>query len=136
MPFGESTLWNSSRIIPSGEVEELIKKAYQIKPSRNSHKGPAKMFEFEGSLGQVGFISPMSTHICSECNRIRLTSTGMIKPCLFSDTEYDVKRLLRENAPDDVLKRFISDCVVAKPERKYEIGLIKKCQKSLISIGG
>lgn len=136
MPFGESTLWDSSKIIPSSVVEQLIKKTYQIKPSRNAHKGPAKMFKFEGSLGQVGFISPVSTHICSECNRIRLTSRGMIKPCLFSDTEYDVKKLLRENASDEVLKKFISDCVIAKPERKHEIGLIKKCQASLRHIGG
>lgn len=60
----------------------------------------------------------------------------MIRPCLFSDTEYDVKKLLRENAPDESLKKFISDCVTAKPERKHEIGLVKKCQASLIHIGG
>jgi len=136
MPFGESTLWDSSKIIPSHVLEDLIRKTYQIKPSKTSHKGPAKMFRFEGSLGRVGFISPMSTHICSECNRIRLTSSGMIKPCLFSDTEYDVKRLLRENASDESLKKFISDCVIAKPERKHEMGLVKKCQTSLRSIGG
>lgn len=136
MPFGESTLWDSSKIIPSSTVEELIKKTYPMKPSRNSHKGPARMFKFEGSLGKVGFISPVSTHICSECNRIRLTSSGMIKPCLFSDTEYDVKKLLRENASDEELKKFISDCVVAKPERKHEIGSVKKCQASLRHIGG
>jgi len=52
MPFGESTLWDSSKIIPSSTVEERIKKTYEIKPSRNSHKGPAKMFKFEGSLHQ------------------------------------------------------------------------------------
>lgn len=136
MPFGESTLWDSSKIIPSSAVEKLIKETYHLKPSRNSHKGPAKMFTIEGSLGQVGFISPVSTHICSECNRIRLTSGGTIKPCLFSDTEYDVKTLLREHASDESLKRFISDCVGAKPERKHEIGLVKKCQASLRHIGG
>lgn len=136
MPFGESTLWDSSKIIPSRTVEELIRTTYTLRPSKNSHRGPAKMFTIEGSLGQIGFISPVSTHICSECNRIRLTSQGFIKPCLFSDTEYDVKSLLRNNAPDDVLKKFVTDCVRAKPERKYEIGLVKKCQASLRHIGG
>jgi hypothetical protein len=47
-----------------------------------------------------------------------------------------VKKLLRENVPDDSLKKFIIDCVSAKPERKHEIGLVKKCQASLIHIGG
>lgn len=136
MPFGESTLWNGSKIIPSREVQEIIKSTYHLTPSPNSHKGPAKMFDIEGTLGQVGFISPVSTHICSECNRIRLTSSGMIKPCLFSDTEYDVKKLLREHGSDESLKKFISDCVRAKPERKHEIGAVKKCQASLRHIGG
>ncbi len=136
MPFGESTLWDSSKIIPSSAVQELINGTYHLTPARNSHKGPAKMFNIEGSLGQVGFISPVSTHICSECNRIRLTSSGTIKPCLFSDTEYDVKKFLREHASDESLKRFITDCVIAKPERKHEIGLVKKCQASLRHIGG
>ena len=53
------------------------------------------MFYLDGGSGQVGFISPMSTHICHECNRIRLTSDGKIRPCLFSNVEYDVKALLR-----------------------------------------
>src|SRR5690606_11802245 len=92
MPFGESTLWDSSKIIPSSDLEDIIKLTYPLEPAENSHRGPAKMFKIANSLGRIGFISPVSTHICSECNRIRLTSQGMIKPCLFSDTEYDVKK--------------------------------------------
>lgn len=136
MPFGESNLWDSSKIIPSSVLEDIIKRTYPLEPSNNSHKGPAKMFTIANSLGRIGFISPVSTHICSECNRIRLTSRGMIKPCLFSDTEYDVRKLMREDASDKALKEFIAGCVSAKPERKHEIGLIKKCQSSLRHIGG
>jgi len=136
MPFGESTLWDSTKIIPSREIEELIRKTYALSPSLSTHKGPAKMFNMVGSLGRIGFISPVSTHICKECNRLRLTSNGMIRPCLFSDTEFDVKQLLRNNAGDDELKEFISRCVREKPERKHEIGLVRKCQKSLRNIGG
>lgn len=136
MPFGESTLWDNSKIVPSTQLEDMIRGMYSLEPSRNSHKGPAKMFNIKGSLGKIGFISPVSTHICGECNRIRLTSNGMIRPCLFSDTEYDVKRLLRGNAGDDDIKQFITEIVHEKPERKHEIGLVKKCQKSLRNIGG
>lgn len=136
MPFGESTLWDNSKIIPSRVIEEMIKGVYKLEPSFNSHRGPAKMFKIRGSLGEIGFISPVSSHICEECNRIRLTSNGMIRPCLFSDVEYDVKKLLRSGADDQEIKTFISNIVRDKPEKKYEIGQVKKCQRSLRHIGG
>jgi cyclic pyranopterin phosphate synthase len=136
MPFGESTLWDNSKIIPSRAIEEMIKGVYKLEPSFNSHRGPAKMFKIKGSLGKIGFISPVSSHICEECNRIRLTSNGMIRPCLFSDVEYDVKKLLRGGADDQEIKAFIGNIVRDKPERKYEIGQVKKCQRSLRNIGG
>jgi len=49
MPFGESTLWDSSKIIPSSEVEGMIKKTYQLHPSKNSHKGPQKCLKLKGA---------------------------------------------------------------------------------------
>ena len=94
------------------------------------------MYGIEGGSGRVGFISPVSTHICAECNRIRLTSSGTIWPCLFSDVEYDVKTLLRSGKSDEEIKEFVRNVVKVKPERKLEMGLIRKCQRNLRSIGG
>ncbi|HOV90767.1 MAG TPA: GTP 3',8-cyclase MoaA [Syntrophorhabdaceae bacterium] len=136
MPFGDPELWGPSKIVSSKEVEDIIRTVYELEPTINRHKGPAKMFKLKGGKGEIGFISPISTHICSECNRIRLTSDGNIMPCLFSDIKYDVKKLLRTNASDDEIKAFIKNAVKEKPNRKYEIGQIKKCQRSLINIGG
>ena len=136
MPFGDESVWNSSKVIDSAYLEKAIRGTYGLLESFNSHKGPAKMFTIQGSAGQVGFISPMSTHICRECNRIRLTADGKIKPCLFSDAEYDVRALLRGDATDEQIGTFISDVVGAKPERKFESGVIKKCQRSMRHIGG
>jgi cyclic pyranopterin phosphate synthase len=136
MPFGDSTLWDSSKIVPSHMIEERIRAAYPLEPLLNTTKGPAKMYGIVGSEGKVGFISPVSTHICSECNRIRLTSTGMIRPCLFSDTEYDVKSLMRRNAGDEEIKEFVKNVVKVKPANKHEMGQIRKCQRNLRSIGG
>jgi cyclic pyranopterin phosphate synthase len=78
----------------------------------------------------------MSSHICHECNRIRLTPDGKIKPCLFSDTEHDVKALLRDGASDDKVADFVRNAVMTKPERKVETGAIRKCQRSMRHIGG
>ncbi len=136
MPFGDSSLWNSTEIITSQRIEDVIRTAFELKPSNYEGKGPARMFDIAGGSGKVGFISPMSTHICSECNRIRLTSGGMIRPCLFSDTEYDVKALLRGGKGDEEIKEFVKEVVRVKPEKKLEMGQIRKCQRSLRSIGG
>lgn len=136
MPFGDPDLWGPSKIVSSKNLEEIIKTEFELEPAINEHKGPAKMFKLKKSKGMVGFISPVSTHICSECNRIRLTSDGKIMPCLFSDAEFDVKRLLRENVSDENIMSFIKDAVKEKPHRKFEIGQIKKCQRSLRNIGG
>jgi len=135
MPFGEMSLWNSSEIITSQQIEDIIRTSYNLIPSLSNNNGPARMFDIEGGSGKIGFISPVSTHICSECNRIRLTSNGMIRPCLFSDTEYDVKALIRGGKTDDEIAAFVKDVVRRKPERKRELGQIRKCQ-SLRGIGG
>lgn len=76
MPFGDPELAGPSKIVSSREMEDKIRTVYELEPSINKHKGPAKMFKLKGGKGEVGFISPVSTHICSECNRIRLTSDG------------------------------------------------------------
>jgi GTP 3',8-cyclase len=136
MPFGESDLWDSSRIVPSSVIEETIGKVYELQPSLSRSTGPAKMFKLGNGRGRIGFISPVSSHICSQCNRLRLTSSGMLRPCLFSDVEYDLKALLRGGADDEAIKAFVSGTVGLKPEKKEEIGLIRKCQRSLRSIGG
>jgi cyclic pyranopterin phosphate synthase len=136
MPFGEKALWDSSKILSSAYLESLIRQVHVLQPSPNSHEGPAKMFLINGSRGQVGFISPMSSHICEECNRIRLTPDGKIKPCLFSETEYDVKALLRGGASDEQLVEFVREVVRAKPEKKLEGGNIRNCQRSMRTIGG
>ncbi len=136
MPFGEFELWNSSRILPSAEAESWIRDIFELDPAEDEARGPAKMFRIKGTSGRVGFISPVSSHICSRCNRIRLTAQGMIRPCLFSDVEYDVKALLRGGAGSDEIRDFIARVVRSKPERKGEMGQMKKCQRNLREIGG
>ncbi|MCK9227762.1 MAG: GTP 3',8-cyclase MoaA [Syntrophorhabdaceae bacterium] len=136
MPFGSTSLWKSAEIITSKQIEDTIRRKFELVPSVNNGRGPAKVYEIGGGSGRIGFISPVSSHICAECNRIRLTAGGMIRPCLFSDVEYDVKSLLRSGADDEAVKRFVRDVVKVKPERKLEIGSIKKCQRTLRNIGG
>lgn len=136
MPFGDTSLWKSTDIITSKQIENIIRSKFDLIPSLEGARGPAKVYDIGGGSGRIGFISPVSSHICAECNRIRLTASGMIRPCLFSDVEYDVKSLLRSGSDDETIKAFVRDVVKVKPERKLEMGSIKKCQRTLRNIGG
>ena len=136
MPFGDTSLWKSTDIITSKQIEDVIRQKFELIPSMRPGKGPAKVYDIIGGSGRIGFISPVSSHICSECNRIRLTSRGMIRPCLFSDVEYDVRALLRSGKSDEEIREFIVNVVKVKPEKKLEMGAIKKCQRTLRNIGG
>lgn len=136
MPFGDSDLWDSTKTVPSEELERLIREHHALLPSTQSSGGPARMFRFDEGKGRIGFISPVSSHICSECNRIRLTADGKIRPCLFSNIHYSIKDLLRSNASEAEIRERIIQIVMEKPEKKRETGYVRKCQLSMRNIGG
>lgn len=70
---------------------------------RENADGPAVRYRIKGALGEVGFINPMSHRFCGECNRMRLTSTGGLRPCLLSDTRIDIRTPLRNGATNEEL---------------------------------
>jgi len=75
MPLGSKNSWNENRCIPVSEIKERIEHIYKLTPlSNGGHNGPAQEFQISGGLGKIGFISPLSNHFCSSCNRLRLTS--------------------------------------------------------------
>ncbi|MCX7856886.1 MAG: GTP 3',8-cyclase MoaA [Deltaproteobacteria bacterium] len=136
MPFGEAGFWDEKRVVTSEFLEKYISEFFELEPDLNSDKGPAVVYKIKGGRGRLGFISPLSSHICSECNRIRLTSEGMIKPCLFSDVEYNLKERLRNGVTDKEITELVIKAVRDKPKDKEEHGQIKKCQRNLRHIGG
>lgn len=94
--------------------------------------GPARYYRFEGALGTVGVISPLSHHFCGECNRLRLTSDGKLRTCLFSDEELDARAVLRTGTPKD-LRDLITAALAAKPEsHNMRIGT----RRGMSQIGG
>ncbi|MBF0235316.1 MAG: GTP 3',8-cyclase MoaA [Desulfamplus sp.] len=77
--------------------------------------GPAKRYKIEGALGEIGFISPVSSHFCHECNRLRLTSTGHLRPCLLNNREIDVLTPLRQGASNEAIKKLFLHAIQSKP---------------------
>ncbi|MBR6881146.1 MAG: GTP 3',8-cyclase MoaA [Clostridiales bacterium] len=77
--------------------------------------GPARYVRYPGFKGKTGFISPLSHSFCRTCNRLRLTSDGKIKPCLCSPVYLDVRKLMREDADDDMIRDEIRKIILGKP---------------------
>jgi cyclic pyranopterin phosphate synthase len=88
--------------------------------------GPARYFRFEGAMGTIGVISPLSYKFCGECSRLRLTADGKLRTCLFSDDELDARKVLRHGSKAD-LQALILAAVAAKPEsHEMRIGTLRR----------
>ncbi|MBI2954319.1 MAG: GTP 3',8-cyclase MoaA [Chloroflexi bacterium] len=78
--------------------------------------GPARYFRLPDARGTIGFISPVSDHFCFDCNRLRLTSDGRLRPCLLWDDELDLRTPLRQGATIDDIRRLFVEAAAIKPE--------------------
>ena len=116
MPISPQTLDHSKHFLPVDIVKEkLVKlgKINEISPSPSD--GPARRYKITGCLGEIGLISAMSNPFCHSCNRIRLTSDGKIRPCLFSQRQWDIKVPLRSGASSEFIKSIIREAIAHKP---------------------
>ncbi|MFA4918566.1 MAG: GTP 3',8-cyclase MoaA [Thermodesulfovibrionales bacterium] len=116
MPFVTENMWSQEKFISAEEIKSIVEQTGHLVPAKTRRSGPAKYFKFDGAAGVVGFISPISNHFCKECNRLRLTADGKLRPCLFSETEIDLKPALRNNGTDAEIKRLIELSIAVKPE--------------------
>jgi cyclic pyranopterin phosphate synthase len=98
--------------------------------------GPAKYFRFPQASGTIGFITPVSQHFCFNCNRLRLTAEGKLRPCLLSDSEIDLRQPLRSGASPDKLKQVITEAIQKKP-KEHQLSRGRTSKKRLMSqVGG
>jgi GTP 3',8-cyclase len=116
MPSADVAFWSPDKYITADEIKEMIGKIAPLKPVRIRRNGPSKYFRLEGAKGVVGFISALTHHFCEDCNRLRLTSDGKLRPCLFSETEIDLLSPLRSGAGDAEIQRLLRLSVRIKPE--------------------
>jgi len=134
MPLGEGNRIESG-FVSNEKLKQLIKD--ELIPVKVKGNGPAKYFKIRGALGSIGFISPMSGHICSKCNRIRLTADGKLKPCLESETEYDIRGLIRSGADKQKTKSFIRRVILSKPrEHRMYTTYHRHTKRNMSQIGG
>jgi cyclic pyranopterin phosphate synthase len=138
MPLEEGRLWTPEIVVPLKEIVERIGRVLPLveMPPREPSE-TARRYTFEDGLGEIGIIAPVSQAFCGACSRVRLTSDGKIRTCLFSQVEHDLYGRLRAGATNAELSAYIVQTVQAKEARHHigEPGFLKP-SRSMVHIGG
>lgn len=131
MPMYDNQDFDETSYIPCSVVLDKLPNAV-LQENIKDH-GVAKLYRLPGAKGNIGLISPISAHFCSQCNRIRLTADGKLKPCLHSSDEYSVKGLDFEG-----MKAQMERAILAKPAFHAELSATSKSNagRTMNQIGG
>jgi len=137
MPFGTS-MTDTDKTLLAPEIKERVSTLGELIPvSQKKNDGPAERYKLKGAKGEIGFIRPISHHFCNKCNRLRLTASGQLRPCLLSDREIDLKGQLRKGCLDKELIDLFIQAVQCKP---FEHNLSEQSEShisgQMCSIGG
>ena len=115
MPIGKSNM-DAVPLLLAPEIKKRISKLGDLIPvQKSAHDGPARRYKFEGAMGEIGFIHALSHHFCDQCNRLRLTASGQLRPCLLSDHQEDLKGPMRRGCTDQDLAEIFFQAVRHKP---------------------
>ena len=138
MPLEEGRLWTPEIVVTLKEIVERIGRVLPLveMPAREASE-TARRYTFADGVGEIGIIAPVSQAFCGACSRVRLTSDGKIRTCLFSQVEHDLYGRLRAGAGDEELRDYIVRTVKGKEARHHigEPGFLKP-SRSMVHIGG
>ena len=119
MPTGANLDLSAKNFVSCADALRRVRAIEELEPVEGPFgNGPADYYRFPDALGTVGVITPMSHNYCDRCNRMRLTASGQLRPCLFGEIETNLRDPLR--AGED-LRPFIEETLRVKPERHYLI---------------
>lgn len=146
MPMG---LGKKYKGVSGDKVKKMLTKAYgnpeiveagqeQVQPITGSGFGPAVYYRFPGLKGNIGLINPVSQSFCGQCNKLRLTAEGKLKPCLQYEGGFDLKKALRRGCSDEDIEEMIKLAISSKPAcHHFECTQVPGGEKNLMSqIGG
>ena len=138
MPLEEGRLWSPEIVVPLKEIVERINRTMPLVelPAREPSE-TARRYTFSDGVGEIGIIAPVTQAFCGACSRVRLTSDGKIRTCLFSQVEHDLYGRMRAGANGDELRTYILRTVQGK-EARHHIGEpdFLKPSRSMVHIGG
>jgi cyclic pyranopterin phosphate synthase len=138
MPIGPRGFWSSKKCVPVDEIMSRAETLGTLTPCDSKGNGPARYFKYPNAKGVVGFISPVTYHFCYQCNRLRLTCDGKIRPCLFSDDEVDLKPAFNSPDVEQTLQKLLELSIQKKPkEHGLAInGQPTELKRTMSEIGG
>jgi cyclic pyranopterin phosphate synthase len=138
MPLEEGRLWTPEIVVPLREIVHRINRVLPLIELAAREPGEtARRYGFADGRGEIGVIAPVSEPFCGACSRVRLTSDGKIRTCLFSQMEHDLYGRMRAGQSDEQLGAYIFSIVQGK-EARHHIGEPEflKPSRSMVHIGG
>jgi GTP 3',8-cyclase len=137
MPLEEDRVWSPATVVT---MDEILKRMAEYRPLfeiPHAHSETARRYRFDDGVGEIGIIAPVSHPFCGHCSRIRITSDGKIRTCLFSVWDHDLQAQMRRGASDEELAEFIRG-VVQKKEERHHIGEpdFVPASRTMVHIGG
>jgi cyclic pyranopterin phosphate synthase len=138
MPLDAEGNWNEERVLPGQVIYETINARYPLEPIRTSTTSTSRQYRFADGSGEIGLINSVTEPFCEQCNRIRLTADGMLRTCLFSADETDLRTPLRSGASDEELAEIIVAAAREKElKRRIDEGeQFRRASRSMSQIGG
>ncbi len=137
MPLEEDRTWSPSTVVTLDEILTRMAEYRPLVEIPHARSETARRYRFEDGVGEIGIIAPVSHPFCGHCSRIRITSDGKIRTCLFSVWDHDLHAQMRRGASDEELAEFIRG-VVAKKEERHHIGEpdFVPASRTMVHIGG
>jgi cyclic pyranopterin phosphate synthase len=137
MPLEEGRTWEPSTVVTLEEILARMAEYRLLVEIPHARSETARRYRFEDGVGEIGIIAPVSHPFCGHCSRIRITSDGKIRTCLFSVWDHDLHVQMQRGASDEELAEFIRG-VVAKKEERHHIGEpdFVPASRTMVHIGG
>jgi GTP 3',8-cyclase len=137
MPLEEDRVWSPEIVVTLDEVLRRMAEFMPLHQIEHERSETARRYVFEDGIGEIGIIAPVSQPFCGACSRIRVTSDGKIRTCLFSVREHDLAGFMSKGASDEEMEEFIISAVDQKEARHHigEPGFVP-ASRTMVHIGG
>jgi cyclic pyranopterin phosphate synthase len=138
MPLTSTEVLTEKNFLPCGEAMQLLAQRDELipQPDRKLGHGPARYYLLKQTGALVGFIGAMTNeHFCEQCNKMRLTADGKVRPCLGNHIEVDLRSALRRGAGDGALQELLETALRLKPLEHQFRANYQPC-RPMTAIGG
>jgi cyclic pyranopterin phosphate synthase len=122
MDVGNANEWSLEKTVTKKEILETVNSRFPVREVGREHgSAPAVDYEFLDGAGEIGIIGSVTEPFCSSCTRIRLTADGKLVTCLFAESGFDLKALVRSGASDDEIRAQVARIWSTRTDRYSDL---------------